>query len=357
MISISAKRRRRLAAGMAALAVCALTFLGAPGGVLSANAEACTKAQQSRTLPTDDPSVIETQFCLSGEWATTSYFSTAPDYLKVDETVEDPKAPKYGFNVSDFFDLKKVDPYAIIKVFKDVADGAVTLTDDQKLAEKLALAQVKSQSLLNRQSTGSSDGCRVRSLTYTSVELATGQGWLPPASTAPAGAPSQITYAFSADVSDATRVVVLNTIEQYANAVRYQDASFRYPEQIVPYDPASPTGPTITFYPTTSTTDADGAHVGASTGMTSSTVDPGTGVSRWVTGMISVFEADATPIIVGHEIGHVLGLGHVNDQSSTMYPYGVANEGVPWAPSIQMDHIQDQAFSPCMFLPPVTPVN
>jgi hypothetical protein len=349
--------RRTITLAIAALAVCALTSVGVPGGVLSANAEACITGEQPRTLPTDSPGYSETQFCLSGEWTTTSYFSTKPDYLKIDETVEDPKAPQYGLNVSDFFDLKKVDPFAIINVFRDLADGATTLPDADKLKEKLDLAQQKAQALLNRQNTSLNDGCRMRSVTYSRGELTLGYGWLGPVSTAPVGQPSQITYAFAAGFPDDMKVTVLNALEQYPNAVRYQDASFQYPEQIVPHDPSDTRPPTITFFPQSAADVGDGLRLGGTTTPTSVSGNLLMGPLRWVSGRVGIVQGGDTPLTVGHEIGHVLGLNHTDDQTSTMYPVApsLGHDGSPWTPSLDMDGLQDQAFSGCMFLPPVTP--
>ncbi len=344
-------RRRALALGIAALAVCSLMTFAGPSG---AHAEACTKGQPPRTLATDDSSAIEVQSCLSGEWVSVGTVNAAPDTLTINETVQDPKESKYGINVSDFFDLKKIDPYAIITAFKNVASGVVTLTDAEKLKEKKDLAQQKAQALLNRQDTRAKDACRTRSVAYSALKLLAGgqAGWLPPASTAPAGQPSQITYAFAADVPDDVKATILNAISQYPDAVRYEDAAALYPEQIVPHDPSDSRAPTITF--TANAVDDDTAaetFIGESSGSRLS------GGQRWVSGRVNIVPGKDTPMAVGHEIGHVLGLDHGSDLDSTMFAVLPTNghAGSPWTPTGDMEGPEDQAFSACMFLPPVTP--
>ncbi len=296
----------------------------------------------------DTPGFIETQFCFDGRWVTDSAMQVAPDHIIAKETVWDPRDDRYNLAAAEaFFGIVRRNPYSTAETAKTMLDK---ITDRSELTElKVALADARSQAEIGRQGTRRSDGCQVRSTLYSERDTRFRGYWTTPQSTAAPGLPSQIDYVMSPDLPLASRIAVLNAIEQYSAAVAAQDALGMYPTKIVPHDPSDPRKPTITFSPTANTGEFRARTLR----------DPGPRVTGtphpWVSGTVELTEL-AEPWVVGHEIGHVLGIDHLPNGYTFGTMPGVPVDREPWTPDILIDDPASQAFDDCMFLPPTRPV-
>lgn len=339
----SARSIRALAIVLALVMPVSLVAIGDSSD--QAHAEGCSSTGlQPRVLVTDDPGFIETQFCLDHWWVTTSRMQVAPDVLTITEPVWDPRDDRYRLSAAEaFFGVRSRDPFATVDSIKGLLDKSIDASELLEL--KLALADSAVQALKNRRATSRSDGCQTRSVPYSALSRRL-YNWLGPTSIAPADQPTQIDFEFAPGVPTVVKIAVLNAVEQYSAAVAAQDIIGRYPSKIVPHDPKSSRRATITF----THIDPEDSDKPASTEMRYGPIVPGT-QHRWQSGEIGLSDI-VDPQLVGHEIGHVLGIDHLptSDYGTMREPIGGS---LNWSPRIPLGEGATEAFDPCMFLPPV----
>jgi hypothetical protein len=325
----------------------------------AASAEGCdeSKDRQPRMIESDgiEYSHFEKQQCLGGEWVTFVSYDTSNEREVIHESINNPLNSDLKLDARSFFELKNYDPYAIVQDFQRRIETGLGLDGDESVEFKLKLASSKVQSLLMRATPDANTNCQVRSVVYTDLETRTGQGWLPPASNGPSGS-STITYDFSAEVPTAVRTVILNAIDQYHYAVVSQDSALAYPDDIVRRAPDDMRAPTILF---TMPSDFRSTTWYEREPMAVTVIDwdasaPSTGGRyRWKSGEIRLNPMDdarQVPTVIGHEIGHVMGLKHLPSDvvgiMNTDYGSGWSTAR-PWTPGA----MTSAAFDPCLFRP------